>query len=260
MGLEIPPAGGGGGGGSALTDQTVAQLEALSPTVGQVAYPSDAFGIVYVCRSAGVWSTIIRGREIPRSKIADWPLVRDDGSPATNLTALDANGAATVRSWGGGGIEGRFRALAATSNFEITMRLRGQLWSTGYNGAHVLLRDSGTGNVIIWAITENGFAAEATVRIWNANSAWAFLGFVYTVPVSGFMGGWNGPDWIRIKDDGTDRVYLVAYDGGEFREVARTLRTAHIVPDEIGIVPSRNVAGLNADQGVEVAVHGYQEV
>lgn len=47
--------GGGGSGGSTITSDTLANIEALTPTEGDLGFPTDS-PYTLICRSAGTWS------------------------------------------------------------------------------------------------------------------------------------------------------------------------------------------------------------
>ena len=77
------------GGSSATTDLTRAQIDALTPAVGDVAYPTDGAPYVAICRVAGTWQWTLNGDPVTLPVAGDFSDINMGTASVTDRVHLD---------------------------------------------------------------------------------------------------------------------------------------------------------------------------
>lgn len=150
----------------------------------------------------------------------------------------------------GSGENLRIRKKAVpTAPYTVTMALRPMLYPANYSACGMLLRESGSGKLVtlgmMYVATYNGFSIEI-YKYTNPTiySSYYITGFSLSTFVSAFI-------WLRIVDDGTNRVLYISADGRNFFQLHTVGNTDFITPDEIGIFSESN-NGSTGDAGMTV--------
>lgn len=233
----------GNGGGGATLDKTLAQLDALSPAVGDLAYPTDGLHWVYRCLVAGTWSTYYRGDLLVRTALADWPTTVNASSPAAGFAAVDSGGTLLLTGPGLGDGSGRFRSLPAPP-YDLRITIEVALSPLSFNAVSLIVRRSSDGRPTQWFPCEFGTGAFGSMRTFDLTSGWGISGSVLTTVVNGYV--MTCYHHLRITDagaapgDGAARTYETAPDGRNYSIVESRANNAHNMGnttyDQIGIV------------------------
>ena len=177
----------GGGGGGATLDKTLAQLDALTPAVNDLAFPNDGEAWEYRCLVAGTWSKYHRGRLTTPTELDDWPTTVNAGTPAPGFAAANSAGVVLLSATGGAGGSGRFRALPSAP-YDITIDIEATLSSAAFNCICLAMRDSSNGRINEWRWCEFDLSATgAQMRTVDLSSTWAFNAPVIKTVQDGFL-------------------------------------------------------------------------
>jgi hypothetical protein len=231
--------GSAGGSGNAISS-TLYGSEPGSPTIGDLDLYSNSY---FKSRWNGtVWETW--GPSYPFTRIVDSDFAWiNQGAATINV----ANGGVYLKTVPDGADTLKIRKRATltppytvTVAFQITMRL------VNYSFCGILLRSSTGGQCESYAI---GPLKVIGVNRWTSATLWA--SGVVTSPL---------PDmasliWLRIQDNGTNRIYSWSMDGVNF-EVSYTIgRTTYITPDEVGFF----VNPANASYGPSMLLLSWKQ-
>ena len=235
--VEIPaPAsggGGGGGGGIVATLDTYANILALTPSAGDIAYASDLPGLTLRCFSAGTWTTFLRDTELtlPPSAGWSWNNQTSGGATATLTTPGPFQSVTTPNPpLSGNHIRHRVRAAPATP-WKLTAIFDGM---GGTRTLGVSLRESSTDKFYRYGVsmpsTYFGVALYAETGAGSPSGTISKGQRTNLLPES-------GPVQYSIEDDGVDLIFRIVmpFSGIEI-EHYRESRTAFMAggPDEIG--------------------------
>lgn len=230
--LDDLPGGGGGGAASVIYTSAYASPPA-SPNDGDWWLPSDSPGIAYA-RVSGVW--------IPRGPI--FPLKGVSGFPSTWVN----QGGATVDTSKGGAYllapaaaGNNLRLLLKTAPatpYTVTVCLMPQLYRADFAFFGLCFRQSSDGKLHTLQCGHNsGFVLESNK--WSAP----------TTPVANYVSvAFNYPAlvWMRIADNGTNRITSWSSDGQHFHQLHSVGRTDYLTPDQVGIFVMSNNASYPA--------------
>lgn len=142
---------------------------------------------------------------------------------------------------------GEFRSLSASSNYTLTVRITKTLFSSNRNHVMLALRDSASGKLVTFGWESfgagTGSAGNRLVSYDLLNSSTG-----NTTPAGTNLRTTAGytDEWLRIQDDGTNRVLSSSADGVSWTSRLTELRTNYITPNQIGWVMANNAAGGNS--------------
>ena len=234
--VEIPaPAsggGGGGGGGIVATLDTYANILALTPSAGDIAYASDLPGLTLRCFSAGTWTTFLRDIELsePPSVGWSWNNQTSGGGTATLSTPGPFQSVTTPGIASGNHIRHRFISAPATP-WKLTAMF------DGFGGSRTIgisLRESSTNKIYRFGISMPNVYFGAS--LYTETGAGPPLGTTSLGDRQNLLPE-SGPVTYSIEDDGTDLIFRIVmpYSGTEI-EYFRHGRTTFMAggPDEFG--------------------------
>lgn len=212
---------------------TYANIKALTPgKTGRMGYCTDCDAVL---RDTGsVWQRVRFGEqggttqaEVPTT---GWTVF---GTGGTVTIGADRDGRRIqVAAEGGINLHGEYRALPSPSNYTVTMYAESRLTMGNEVVSGFFLRDSVSGRVITfghgWHSTDEngkGLQLKKYNSLTSFNSNYGFLR-VWD------MGG--TPNWLRIIDDGTNRLYQWSFNGVDWMPWGNSSRTDWITPNQIG--------------------------
>lgn len=181
--------------------------------------------------NGGAWENIYLGPKAfataPPS--TSWSWVNQGGaSVAADADAILLTAPSSTRNW-----RLRTRSLSPTSNYtatawvEVAAATAASTWWAG-----IVLRNSSSGSFIVFGPYGDTTAGRLTVTRWtNATtfSANSSVPFVYQ------LAGGRIPNWLRIRDDGTNRYFEFSHNGVDWILLFSEGRTAFITPDQFAI-------------------------
>lgn len=174
--------------------------------------------------------------------------------PSTGWTAMnspsitaDLNG--RVQTYTAGASDnwkGEYRTLSPASNYTVTTNM---IWTSPgqhYFFAGMILKNSGGNSFAqfgLWA------AGTSPPVLYLGSSKWtsvtAFSAEYAKTALFGTLAG-GVPNWLRIRDDGTNRYFEFSHDRYYWATAFSVGRTDFVTPDQIGwAMSSNNAAGAN---------------
>ncbi len=129
----------------------------------------------------------------------------------------------------------RLRVRAAPSTpYTIVAGFRGAAILANYGQlSPIVLRESGTGEIITFSIGVTGGPAAFGVTVSRWNSPTSYNGNY--APHAWALLGTDNAFFFKLEDNGTNRIFSVSIDGGRvFYEVMSVASTDFLVADEIG--------------------------
>ncbi|BBY78873.1 hypothetical protein MPUL_00310 [Mycolicibacterium pulveris] len=133
------------------------------------------------------------------------------------------------------------RPLALASLYRVTAHIEALWYPTGTVRAGLMLRDSDSGKAIVFGPAHDSGAKLAVAKYSNATTYSAdYVGLLIAALPYGV------PQWLRISDDGTDRICEFSYNGADWMQVHAVARDDFVEPDQVGLVV------LNASSGQPV--------
>ena len=170
------------------------------------------------------------------------PIERLYSPPITGWSWVNQGAAAVVSSdfdqvisGGGSGtgasIRGRFQAIPGGA-YTLTACLQITMLAKTFQSGGVALRDSVSGKLIVCALL-SGASGTQNIQYAKFNSPTSFFADYIAPSVSV-----GGKVWLRIVDNGTNRITLFSVDGINFLEIYTVGRTDFMTPNEIGFVMS----------------------
>lgn len=208
-------------GASVITTAAYASRQAAAKA-GRIFLPSDGF---YVERDTGAawgsWGPIFK---CAPPVLADLTWVNQGAAKATTT-----NGG--IHLWSPIEAAVNWRLLCKTAPatpYTFTVMFLPLLVGGNYHAAGIIHRANGSGKFINFAIMyANGWGLYIqnmnSPTSWNANVA---------IVLPQYAGGLL---WLRIADNGTNRIFSISYDGINFMQILSQGRTTFCTADEIGI-------------------------
>lgn len=131
------------------------------------------------------------------------------------------------------------KKAAPSTPYTITIGFVVMKPNSDFTACGVLFRESGTGRLATCAkryATDNNYAVERYIDPTTFDSTTASRSYETTGPVV----------WLRITDDGADRISSVSMDGQNFYVLSTTPRTTFLTADEVGffINPNNGEVGM----------------
>ena len=218
------------------TLDTYANILALSPSAGDIAYASDLPGLTLRCFSAGTWTTFLRDVELALVPSTGWSWNNQTSGGVTAVLSTPGpfQSITTAPSASGVHIRHRVRTVPA-GPWKLTAMF------DGFGGTRTLgvsLRESATdkfyrfGQSLPAGTVSNYFGA----AIYTETGAGPASGTAAKGPRVNFLPE-SGPTLFSIEDDGVDLIFRIVmpFSGIEI-EHYRESRTAFMAggPDEFG--------------------------
>lgn len=154
-----------------------------------------------------------------------------------------------------GGVTGRFRTMAASINYTVTMGLIFQqgISALAADAAGICVREAATTELVCFfmGIGNTNLGSMNALKRNSAtsfNSSYLLVQNVHYLPLNM---GW--PLWLRIEDDGTNLLFSVSLDGENFVQYNSELRTDFLTADEVGFYTVLNSPGF-------LTLFSYEEI
>jgi hypothetical protein len=125
-----------------------------------------------------------------------------------------------------------YRTLSPTSNYTATFYIEQALTLTAVTGATIVLRNSTSGSFIQWGYLYN--AVVGTSPYFSAAKWTNPTTFSANYKTQAIQTSFGTPNWLRFKDDGTNRLLQLSYNGIDYFTFHSVGRTDFITPDQIG--------------------------
>lgn len=256
--VTLDLSGGGGGGDSVLTDVHASRPAASSD--GNLFLPSDGFSIE---RDTGSVYT-------PWGPI--FPLTPPDNSLFAWINQTSASVTATVTAGkngiyfhtpktSGGSNNVRARTKAAPSTpYVITVGFLfiGDLFAGGASGlaneAGLVFRQSSDGKLVAFIM---GQVANLALRKWTSPTV--FSAEYFNSASSGWIWNQGSIIWMRIADDGTNRICSISADGQNFIPVHTVGRTDFLTADEVGVMVRADSTSAGSLGGAGMTLLSWKE-
>lgn len=225
-------ASGGGGGGDSTTTSNYASRPAPSNN-GDVFFPSDAFTLERDTGSAyGPWGPLFA---LIRPVLADFTAVNQGSA-----TISDARGTLEVVAPTSSGDNLRiWKKTAPATPYTITAALLPTMPGVNFFVAGIGWRQSSDGKIISHALS---YSSTWGIRTEKWNSPTSYNAAYVTFPL-----GFNGPLlWLRIRDDGTNRLTYISNDGQNWIQIHSVGRTDFLTADEVGFFLNINNTSYQA--------------
>lgn len=150
-------------------------------------------------------------------------------------TAVDDDAGVFLEGPSGGVANLRILVQAApAAPYAVTIAYLSALFPDGGASAGLLLRESSSGKAVTMELNKGG---QLNLNLWNSPTAH----HTYYSQDSPF--DWpKAPNWFRIVDDSTDRIYQFSADGTHWLEYHRVSRTDFITPDQVGFMVNNDNA------------------
>jgi hypothetical protein len=211
----------GSGGGSTSTAAYASRPAAGN--AGNLFLPSDGH---YIERDTGAaWASWGPIYPCVRPTVASFAWENQGGA-----TGTDTNGGIFMSMSNPGALA--LRALVQTlpaTPYTVTIGMKPQLMGLDYCGAGIALFESGSGKFATLSIVGSASGMLLAGGRWtNATSAVANAFAVR------FDQG-NCMVWLRITDNGTNRLFYVSPDGYNWVQYFSETNTSHCTPDKVGI-------------------------
>jgi hypothetical protein len=119
--------------------------------------------------------------------------------------------------------------LSATSNYTATGYLELNARASNYCSSGLMISDTVSGKIINFGMNfANGFF----LRVVKLNSATSVNASYTDLTIPGSL--MAVPNWLRIRDDGTNRYYEYSFNGTEWVIAASTFSTDFLTPNHVG--------------------------
>lgn len=220
-----------------MTEDTYANIQLLTPAVGDQATATDMEELQAICFSAGTWTWTWRGVQMTIPPTAGWSWVNQGGATiSTNgpVQTLDVPGVISVQA------RLRVRSCPATP---WTLRawlidVRG----SGGTDEGLVLRESSTGEVYRFGWWLNNANARGLALYWHTSASGAGTAIVTNrrIECNFSQGNQIG---LEIEDNGTNLIFKSITPGGTYTWLSegRTTRMAG-GPDEFGFYGSSGIS------------------
>lgn len=207
------------GSGNATSTGAVGS-EPGSPASGDLYLPNNGFAIERYSGSAWVpWGPLF---PLTAPINGDFAWVNQGGASVSTTS-----GGVTLIAPANSGNNMRIRKKAVpTAPYSVTIGFIPHLQTSQDMG--LVLRASGSGNLIRWVANNNG-GLSWIVQRFNSPSSFNSTIATLSTPISPLSLA-----WLRITDNNTNRIFSVSYDGQTWLDALSESRTAFITPDEIG--------------------------
>jgi hypothetical protein len=217
--------GGGGGGGLASLSDLYANLIGTScsgTNSGQIAIPTNSLYNLLRCNGA-TWDHFWHGTKVTP------PTVTLLAGTVNNPVVTAVNGGLFMEGAAGStfSVRGIYQSYP-TPPFKVEVLVIPRWVIQNANAAGILLQDSVSGKLVTFGLHfTNNPALE--INQWNTVSSW-----------NSSANSTPGPDargdlWLRIEDNGTNRLFSYSSDGSNWEQYFSHQRTTFITPDRLGI-------------------------
>jgi hypothetical protein len=213
-----------------------------SPASGQIYYPEDSL-YDFLRYNGSSWDYFYHGRKVTRFDPTSYALVNNGDGHASVSTQTNGVTTLLVTSNGAADSLHSYEVATPATPWTRTWRVKHQIFDQTFNGAGLILRETGTGKYITF-----GFVTEhpGTINIpylevakWNSSSSFNALGSNQLQ-----LGAVAGNEVVlRIADNGTTLTWSWSIDNGvSFQVLASANRSSFFTtaPNSMGIYCNPN--------------------
>lgn len=198
--------------------------DAPSPgTAGRLYFPSD---VGLIMQDDGTeWNHVVGG-----------PLTRFTPPPNTGWSYTTLGSATftqdkdarllTIPSASGDNWRIEYEALSPTSNYVYVAYIESSAITAANWNSGIILRDSSSGKFVSLNVNNNASGWYFAAQKWNSPSS---ISAQYTQSFFPIL-----PNWLRIRDDGTNRYFEFSYNGVDWITLYSVSRTDFITPNQAG--------------------------
>jgi hypothetical protein len=203
---------------------------------------------------SGAWVYFHKGQKIGLpSQLTTW---MNQGTSV--LTSFGPFRSITPQPFATANVRGYEKALPASSNYTVTIRLRMVGPNTSFANCGIYLRNATNGLMHVIAFvgrsaTGSINALEQTIGVGKYSNVTTYNSD-YLAPVN-----WERPDelWFRFKDDGANRISYISADGYTWLQLHTVGRTDFVTPDTVGFYADPENA--TASSNIIVTCLSYEE-
>lgn len=224
-----------GSGGGSITEGAYGSLPG-SPSSGDVYLVTDAPALLHY--SGGVWNAFGPLWALVPVDTSGFSWVNQGSAaetalgPYTTLTAV-----ATA------GTNLRLRAMSAPGTpYTVTAALVFNCLNDAANDMGLFFRESGTGAIETFGVHTDGAASNLDVLDWTNATTFSATVLQTASPT-------RQVTWLRIADDGANRVFSYSFDGYSFVTFTTVARTTFLTADQVGFFV-RAIAGQSVSMSV----------
>lgn len=150
---------------------------------------------------------------------------------STTITDNNTDRLMTIPSAAGDNHRVEYRTLSPASNYTLTVYINavpGVLNTTVFL-AGLYLRNSVSGSLVKFGVDFRAAATSLYIQKWTNPTTFSADYASISTSLVGYM-----PQWLRIVDDGTNRILKISSDGLDWYTLHTVGRTDFITPDQIG--------------------------
>ena len=195
--------------------------------------------------SGAAWNAFVRGIQATPVSLAAFSWVNQGGSSASQQ---GASLAVTVPAVSGDQYRSLVKSVPSAPYTAIAM-FDMLLAEYNYSQAGLVLRDSGSGKMVVCSLAVQPSQLQLTAAKLASNSSFSANYQTYN------LFGIPCPVWLRIRDDATTRFFGFSVDGLTWWEFFSVGRTDYITPNQIGFYGDSN----NTTAGLQYTVHSYSD-
>lgn len=211
-----------GASGSNVTEGTYAGRPG-SPTDGDVYLVTDAPALLH--RDSGAWSTWFGSQHCTPFTGSGFTWTNQGSA---TVTALGPYSVLNVPQVAGTNLR-VYKKSAGGTPYTITAALVPTCLNDSANGLGLCFRESGSGKLETFGLHTDGSASYLAVFDWTDATTFSASVILSLVPTRQVM-------YLRMTDDGTNRVYSYSMDGQTYNLFTTVPRTTFLTADEFGIM------------------------
>jgi hypothetical protein len=225
------------GGSGNVTKTGAGGSEPGSPATGDLYFPTGSFYVERYSGSAWVpWGPIYAFTKPP--VLSNWTWVNQNSA-----TATDESGGGIFLKVANSATEINYllKKAAPSTPYTITaalLPLMGPAGGSGSGECGLLFRQSSNGNLVCFRLNQEG-GTPPVLKLSVTKSSSTGAGVAHYVDADASMIP-RQPLWLRIADDGTNRICSVSADGVNWLQWHSVGRTDYITADEVGFFVGGN--------------------
>jgi hypothetical protein len=204
-------------------------------TKGRLWAPTDV-GLIQRDNSTAwetIWAGSLKNLTDPPSTSWSW-VNQGTASTATEYGGERVTAPTSTRNW-----RMRVRTLTPSSNYTAAAYVEATGATATQWLAGIILRDSASGSFITFGPAWSATAILGVYRWTNSTTVSAT-----SIQQTGYqLVGGSVPQWLRIRDDGSNRYFDYSHNGVDWTTAFSEGRTAFITPNQFGIGISNEASG-----------------
>lgn len=213
--------------------QTGAYASAVASKAGRLYLPSDRPSRYLLRDTGAAFDKWLSGRKLtppPAASSFTWV------NQGTATTDENYGGIIMIASDGSGGLNSRLLVKSAPSTpYTITAFFTVGSTMTDDQLFGLYFRQSSDGKLSSLQANVNSYSLRAVVLDWNSPTSSNALLYSSPVTFGAALGmSFAGGIWLRIEDNGTNRIYSVSSDGVYWVAVYTVGRTSFLTADQVG--------------------------